>query len=88
MAPSDMEKQVMLAGMCPRFPFCSRMQLKKISLCSDILDVAKAGIEFYEHQRNMEVMPLAYSNVRFYCLVWPHPKLSLDVENVWETPNV
>jgi len=39
MAPSDMEKQVMLAGMCP----------------SDILDVAKAGIEFYQHQQEMEV---------------------------------
>ena len=26
--------------------------------CSDILDVAKAGIEFYEHQRELEVTPL------------------------------
>ena len=34
-----MEKQVMLAGMNP----------------SDILDVARAGMEFYDHQRKMEV---------------------------------
>ena len=26
--------------------------------CSDILDVAKAGIEFFEHQRELEVTPL------------------------------
>jgi len=39
LAPSNMEKQVMLAGMSP----------------SDILDVARAGIEFYDHQRKMEV---------------------------------
>ena len=39
LAPSDMEKQVKLAGMNP----------------SDILDVARAGMEFYDHQRKMEV---------------------------------
>jgi len=39
LAPTDMEKQLMLAGMQP----------------SDILDVAKAGIEFYKHQKEFEV---------------------------------
>jgi len=39
LAPTHMEKQLMLAGMRP----------------SDILDVAKAGIEFHEHQRELEV---------------------------------
>jgi len=39
LAPNDKEKQMMLAGMLP----------------SDILDVAKAGIQFYEHQREFEV---------------------------------
>ena len=38
LAPNDMEKQMMLAGMPP----------------SDILDVAKAGIKFYEYQRELE----------------------------------
>jgi len=39
LAPTDQEKQLMLAGMQP----------------SDILDVAKAGMEFFEHQRELEV---------------------------------
>jgi len=39
LAPTHEEKQMMLAGMCP----------------SDILDVAKAGIEFHQHQKELEV---------------------------------
>lgn len=39
LAPTDREKKMMLAGMRP----------------SDILDMAKAGLEFHEHQRELEV---------------------------------
>ena len=57
MAPSDMEKQVMLAGMCPRSAFIFGNAVGIFCVCSDILDVAKAGIEFYQHQQEMEVIP-------------------------------
>ena len=33
-------------------------EFSKVPCCSDILETAKAGIEFYDHQRRMEVTQL------------------------------
>ena len=53
----------MLAGMCPRLVLHWNISWNIFSR-SDILDVAKAGIEFYQHQKELEVDP----RVQLLCL--------------------